>query len=185
MAQAVEEVRVGPSDIYTAALSTAFPANAETAPSASWEHVGYSEAGAAFQASRTFEDTKVHELASPVRTDWTEADYQLVVVLAQFSLENLQLYFNGGTITPIAGPPVRRTFTPPAIGGDTGMAVLCRFANEYGFHTDLQIPSAKSVEALDIPLKKAPDKSLIAVTFKVQLVSGSQPFTFDEYTAAA
>ena len=129
MAKDVAQVRVGPGTIYTAVLGTAFPADAETAPASAWGDVGYSDAGGAFQAERTFEDTTVEELLSPVRTDWTAAIYRVVLLAAQFSLENLKLYFNGGTITSIGGPPQRRTYTPPSIGGDVGVALLYRFEN--------------------------------------------------------
>lgn len=184
MAKDTTQVLVGTGTLYTAALGTAFPVNAETAPAGAWSDVGFSEEGGAFEFDLTFEDIEVAELAEPVDTRWTEVEYRFVIALAQLSLENIKLSLNGGTITTIAGPPQRRTYTPPTVGGDAALAALFRFKNENGFNTDLQMPKVRNISAVSIPFRKAPNKSIIACSFKLVTPDTGEIFTFDEYVAA-
>lgn len=185
MARDTTQVLVGTGNLYTAPVGTAFPADAETAPAVDWEDVGYSDEGGAFEWDLTFEDIVVAELAEPVDTRWTEVEYRFVIALAQLSLENIQIALNGGTITAIPGPPARNTYTPPTVGGDTALAALFRFENEHGFHTDLQMPRVRNISSVSVPFRKAPDKSIIACSFKLVAPSSGEIFTFDEYVSAA
>lgn len=188
MARATTEVLTGPGYLYTAASGEAFPSNApadhSTDPGGNWEDVGYTDDGAAFEFDLTFEDIEVAELAEPIESRWTAAEYRLVAALAQFRLENLQTALNGGTITPVAGPPVQQTYTPPTVGGDTAATLLFAFENEQGFGTNLEVPSYRNVGSASVPFTKAPQKSVLACSFKFQSPSSGNIFTFREYISA-
>lgn len=184
MAKDVDQVLVGVAQVYYAPLATAFPANAETAPAGTWIDIGYTDEGWAFEWEQTFENIEVAEEAEPIDTRWTAIEYRAVAALAQVSLEHFKTVLNGGTITAIPGPPVRRTYTPPALGADVAIALLIRFVNENDpFHTDLQLPKVRSVGQVSLPFRKAPEKSVMATTFQVAKPSSGSIWTLDEYVS--
>lgn len=185
-ARLATDVLVGPGQMWTAPLATAFPANAETAPAGTWVDVGYSDQGAAFEIASTFENVEVAEEAEPINTRWTTVQYQFVIALAQILADTLKTILNGGTLTAIPGPPQRRTLTPPALGADVAVALLFRFVNHKApFHSDLQCPKVYSIAQTSIGFRKAPQKSIAATTFRLAKPSSGSIWTLDEYIAAA
>ena len=191
-ARSKDQVLTGPGQFWVAPVGTAFPADAETAPAVDWEDVGYTDDGVAFEWEVETQEVVVAEEDLPIRESRTRITYQVVTTLAQFIFENLERALGGGTITSIAGPPQRRTYTPPVAGEHDAFAALFRYENEYDdgsggkFHTDLQIPEVKSVEGGSSPFTKSPEKTVIPVTFNIEIPSGGgDPFTFDEYISAS
>ncbi len=183
-ARNVTQVLVGPGQMWTAPLATAFPATPETAPAGTWIDVGYSDQGAAFEFDMTFENIDVAEEAEPIDTRFTAVEYRLTIALAQMIAETLQNVLNGGTLTAIPGPPVRRTLTPPSLTSAVAKALLFRFFNSNTpFHSDLQCPKAWSVGQASIPFRKAPQKAIIATTFRLAKPSSGSIWTLDEYVS--
>lgn len=184
-ARDVDQVLTGPGQFFVAPTGTAFPTNAQTAPAATWEDVGYTDDGVAFEWSQETQEVVVAEEDLPIREERNKITYSLVSTLAQFILENLLRALGGGTITAIPGPPVRRTYTPPVAGEHDSFALLFRYENEYGFHTDLQVQRAKSVEAGSAPFTKTPQKTVVPVTFRLEVPPSGSIFTLDEYISAS
>lgn len=175
----------GPED---EAAPTAAPAVYSTDPAGNWEDGGYTDDGVSLEWDLTYEDITVAELAAPIRTLWTEAEYRLAMVLAQFELETLNLALNGdatATITAIPGPPVERSFAPPDIGSDIAHAHLFQFVNENSFGSFVYIPSGKNTVGASIPFTKAPQKSVLAMEIKAQEPSAGDILTIREYVSAA
>lgn len=183
-ARDTDQVLTGPGQFYVAPTGTAFPANAETAPAGTWEDIGYTDDGVAFEWAQETQEVLVAEEDLPIREERSKITYSLTTTLAQFVLENIQRALGGGTITAIPGPPVRRTYTPPVAGEHDSFALLFRFENECAFHTDLQIQRAKSVEAGSAPFTKSPSKTVIPVTFRIEVPPSGDIFKFDEYISA-
>lgn len=189
-ARSKDQVLTGPGQFFVAPVGTAFPADAETAPAATWEDIGYTDDGVAFEWEMETQEVVVAEEFLPIRESRTRITYQLVTTLAQFVFENLERALGGGTITTIVGPPQRRTYEPPTGTEHDAFALLFRYENEYDdgagnkFHTDLQVQEAKSVEGGSAPFTKSPEKSVIPVTFNIELPSSGAAFTFDEYISA-
>lgn len=164
------------------------PSDYTAAPGGNWEDVGYSDDGWALEWELTFEEVRVAEEPAPIRTLWTEADYRLTGLLAQFDLEALSLALNAyvaDTITNVSGPPVERTFTPPSIGDDKAHSFLFQFLNENGFGSYIYFPAGKTSGAADVAFRKAPEKSLLGLEIQANLLSGQDIFTVREYVSAS
>jgi hypothetical protein len=186
-ARDVDQVLVGPGQLYAAPLGEAFPATAETVPAGNWEDVGYSDEGGAFAWDQERQEVNVAEEVDAISDERTGIDYTFTVTLAQLVFENMVRALGGGTITAVPGPPVERTYEPPVGGAEAAIALLFRYENENDdgagtqFHTDLQMQQVKSVGAAEIPFQLAPQKSIMAVEFKLELPSAGAIFTFREY----
>jgi len=192
MARQPSAVLAGPGYLFYAdassaveAAPTAAPADPSTDPAGNWEDAGYTDDGVAFEWDLGYEDIEVAESATPLRTLWTEAEYRLVAVLAQFELETLQLALNGGTITPITGPPVERSFAPPTIGNDHAWSILFQFSNENAAGSFLYMQLAKNTASASIPFTKAPQKSTIAIEMTAQVPDSGNIWDLREYVSAS
>ncbi len=190
-ARSVDQVLTGPGQFFVAPVGEAFPTDAETAVAANWEDVGYTDDGVAFEWEQETQEVEVAEEDLAIREERTKISYQLVTTLAQFIFDNLLRALGGGVITAIAGPPVRNTYTPPIAGEHDDFALLFRYENEFDdgagaqFHTDLQIQNAKSVEGGSAPFTKTPAKSVIPVTWNIEIPATGDIFVFDEYVSLA
>jgi hypothetical protein len=180
MAKNTLEVLIGTGTLYVAEEGTAFPADPFTSPGGGWRDIGYSEEGWSFNLDRDTEDVEVAEEIDPIDVLQTSREIHLVGEAAQASLENLALALGGGTITPDAGPPATRRFTPAGTGDLDRIAVLFRGkAPRIGTADnvrDVQMSHAIAVGAVEYASKKAPDKSLIAIDFRVIKVTGDEIF---------
>lgn len=190
-ARNVDQVLVGTGQLYHAPTGEAVPANGETAPAGNWEDVGYSDEGGAFAWEQERQEVEVAEEIDPIADERTKIVYTFTITLAQLIFQNLERLLGGGTITNIPGPPERNTFTPPTqADGEDVHALLFRYENEYDdgagnqFHTDLQITECRSVGSAEIPWQQAPQKSIIAAEFKLELPSAGAIWTLDEYVSA-
>jgi hypothetical protein len=181
MARNTLEVLIGTGTLYVAPEGTVFPADPEEAPSGTWRDVGYSEEGWSFNVERDVEDVEVAEEIDPIDVLATSREIHLVGEAAQSSLENLRVALGGGTITPDAGPPATSTYTPTGTDTLTRFALLFRGkAPTVGLQAnvrDIQMPHVIPVGAVELAAKKAPDKSLVGMDFRVIKVTGDDIFT--------
>lgn len=186
MPRTTDEVLVGAGTLYTAPTGTAYPADPTVAPSGTWIDIGYSEEGWRFTFERTTENVEVEEELDPVDIAATANEGHFVGVSAQSSLENLKLAFGGGTITVVAGPPARKEYVPPASDVMTRYALLFRGAAPKvagaAKTREVQIPYAIPVGAVEIPFRKAPNKQVIAMDFRMVKVTGTNLFKVIDLT---
>jgi hypothetical protein len=200
VARVEEQVLLGPGYFYvaahTAGAAEAAPTFDEnmtltTAPGGNWEDVGYSEDGWALAGSSEFSFWTPAELVDPVATIKDAAEYHMRGVLAQFTLENLQLALSGGDITvdsagTASTTPGLRHYEPPASAGFTYFSALF-ISQSYGtnFTTTeacvrmTYLPSIISVAEAEIPHTKGANPSLIGVDLQA-LRRGASPFRIDE-----
>lgn len=147
----------------------AAPTDPSAAPGGTWAGVGYTDDGVRLEWDMTYEDIRVAEEASPLRTLWTEVTYRLALVAAQFETALLRLALNGGVADSVVGPPEEETFAPPNVGEDLPTSLLFRFRNEYGAGSDLYMALAKNTASASVPFTRAPQKSTIALEFTGQV----------------
>lgn len=180
MARDSNEVLIGPGTLYTAPVGTAYPADPSVAPSGTWIDIGYSEEGWSFNVGRDFADVEVAEEIDPLDILVTKRDIHLVGASAQGSLENLKIALGGGTITTLTAPN-RKKLVPLGTSALDRVALLFRGnapkVAGVAKVRDVQMPNAVSVGAIEMASKKAPDKTIIGMDFRLVKVSGTDIFT--------
>lgn len=187
MARNEAEVLLGPGYMYVAPATTTTPEAAptfdenmeiDTDPGGNWDDVGYSEDGWAMLGSSEFSFWTPAELADPIATVKDSQEYGFRGVLAQFSLENLQLALSGGTITvDDAGvadtTPGLRHYLPPQTTGFSYFSAL--FVTNKNDDNDTTgepcvrmtyVPHVVSVAQVEIPATKGANPSLIGVELR-------------------
>jgi hypothetical protein len=107
MANVATEVRVASDGhIRVAAVDTAAPADATSAPGAGWTDLGYaSEDGVTITPSLDTEDINAWQSAVPVRRIVTGSALEIGFTLIQSNTDTLSLYFNADVVAGVAGPP--------------------------------------------------------------------------------
>lgn len=205
MARNTDQVLLGPGYMYVAPATVGAPeapptftASLEvtTAPGGNWEDVGYSEDGWALAGSNQFSFWTPAEEVDPIVTVKDSAEYFLRGVLAQFTLENLQLALSGGTITQdSAGTPGSvaglRHYIPSSSSTFSYFSALFITAmNEINPGTTLPcvrhtyLPFVVSVAEAEIQHTKGANPSTIGLELRAIKQTGSDPFRIDEQFAA-
>lgn len=182
MGKSTAEVLIGTGTLYIAPEGTAFPADPSVAPDVAWVDVGYSEEGWSFNVDRTIEDVEVAEEMEPIDVQQTKRDVRIVGASAQASIENFKLAMGGGTIATAAGPPATKTYTPSGVEVLDRKALLFRGKAPSGKVRDTKVPHAISVAAVEMASKKAPDKTLLAMEWRIIKQAGENPFTMTDLT---
>jgi hypothetical protein len=174
-------VKVGPGLLYVAAIGTTEPTSGSAALPSAWVAVGYTDNGSMFNSDTTYEDIEVEEELEPIRTTATKRVTTIEFEMAEINAKNLAIAYNGGTIgSPSAGFV---TFEPPALGTENRLMMVWQSDD----HQE-QLLCRKVIQAgaVGIPRRKAPDKAVIPVSFRLEVPSdGSKPFKFWEPSALA
>lgn len=192
MARSVIDVLVGNGALYQAASGTSFPSPPEgsidgATPPTGFTEVGYSEEGWALQIDRTFEDVLVEEEVDPIATYKTAQNITLVGTLAQATLESMELALGGGTITTDT-PTDHDTYTPPAstTAPDELALILAVPTSPVGGNAKVRyfnIPRAIATGAVQMQHQKAPQKTVIAVEFRLLIPETGDIFSVVEQVA--
>lgn len=200
MARVEQEVLLGPGYLYVAPHTAGDPEDPPTFttalgladdPGGNWEDVGYSEDGWSIAGSNEFSFWTPAELVDPIATIKDSAEYHLRGVLAQFTLENLQLALSGGTITQdsagTAGTtPGLRHYEPSASSEfDYFSALFITAKGDFNFvssencvrHT--YIPYVISAAEVEIPHTKGANPSLMGIDLRAIKGTGAA-FRMDE-----
>jgi hypothetical protein len=161
----VTKVKSGPGKLRFAAVSSTEPADLITAWAAAWVQVGYTDAGHTFTYTPAFDDVEVAEEYLPIRTVQTGLDATVEFSAAETTSKNIQTALNGGTITTGTGIV---TFDPPAFGSVTYTAI--------GWESDAAderwvYRKCLQTGATAFAREKAPSKTLVPMTFRLQTVS--------------
>lgn len=173
-------VRVGPGTLYIAPLGSTEPTDLTAAWDAAWVEMGYTHEGSTVGMEQTFEDITVEEEYDPVDTLQTARAITVNVAAAEMTARNLQIAFNGGTIT--AGTEIV-TFTPPEAGQVTRVMIGWEADDgkeRWVFRRCMQTGS------LDIARRKAPNKATIGLAFRATMPDLGAPFVaimMDDFSA--
>lgn len=172
------KVKVGPGLLYVAPLNTTEPTNLTTpwaTVSASWIPLGYTEEGHEATIEPSFEPIEVAEELEPIRYEETSREITVAFSAAEMTYTNMSRAINGGTITTTGvGAAQIVTFEPPALGSVTRLMIgwESNDATERWVFRD-----CTQTGSVAIARRKAPDKALIPMEFKVVSPSaGVRPF---------
>ena len=201
MARNEQDVLLGPGYFYVAPHTAGAPEAAPTfdenmtlttAPGGNWDDIGYSEDGWAIAASNTFSFWTPAELVDPIVTVKDEATYNLRGVMAQFTLENLQIALSGGTITEDSAgtasttPGLRHYIPASSSSFDFFSALFITQKNDFNFTTSEEcvrmtyVPYIISVAEVEIPHTKGANPSLMGVDLRAIKGTGSDIVRIDE-----
>lgn len=201
MARNEQDVLLGPGYFYVAPHTGGAPEAAPTfddtmtltsAPGGNWEDIGFSEDGWAIAASNTFSFWTPAELVDPIVTVKDEAQYNLRGVMAQFTLENLQIALSGGTITEdspgtASTTPGLRHYIPAASSAfDYFSALFITQKNDFNFSTTEEcvrmtyVPYIISVAEVEINHTKGANPSLMGVDLRAIKGTGADIVRIDE-----
>lgn len=164
------KVKVGPGLLYINTVGATEPSNLTTPWStvdAGWTAIGYTEEGHEFSSEPSFEPIEVAEELVPIRYEEANKNEMLSFAAAEMTIENITRAFNGGVVTTLSGAVKR--FEPPAIGQAT--RAMLGWESDDG--TERWI-FRKCVQAGNVTIarKKSPDKALIAMEFRLEVVGG-------------
>jgi hypothetical protein len=165
-------ISIGPGRLWIGLAGVIEPTTASAAPDPDdFEQVGYTEEGSTFKYEVGSEDVYVAEEVDPVRNEITTSTATLSLAMAEATLRNLEIAFGawGGAGTGYVGGD---TFEPPAPGSEQRYMLL------------LDTPEgarwifrrAVNRGAIELARKKAPDKALLAVEFRLEKPAGAALF---------
>lgn len=170
-------VQLGPGRLYVAPLGTAEPSSASAVLPSAWRAIGYTEEGSSFSTELTNEAIEVAEEVDPIRYVLTKRANMLALSMAEVTRQNLGLALGDQTAAQAANG--NTAFEPPDPGTEAAcMIVWDRDTSASPSTTNVRwlFRQAKSGGTIEIAARKAPAKSLIAVTFSLEKPSGVAPW---------
>lgn len=174
-------VKVGPGLLYVAPVGTTDPTPVTGTPSAPWVAIGFTDAGHSFTPNRTSEPIEVAESLTPIKYVNTREEVMIEFEMAEINAQNLAIAFNGGTIGSPSGGLVK--YTPPALGAEERLKILWQSDDHQEV---LVIEKALQSGAVGMPRRKAPDKTVIPVQFRVEVPDSGDPWgLYEPATLAA
>ena len=163
-------ISIGAGTLYYAAIGTAEPATLTGAWVSGWVDLGYTEKGTTFTRGVTATDVDVAEEFYAVAKTITAYTGTVDFALSQLTAKNLQVCFNGGTVTTSA---VDVYFDPPAAGTEA-YAMLgwqSTSADErYIWRKVLQTGATATSRQKVLP------QALLPVSFNIVKPTGLQPW---------
>lgn len=157
-----QAVTLGAGTLYTAALASPEPTDLLAAWPVAWTELGYTEEGSTVSYDVTSEGVVVAEEVDPIRNLTTGRNITVAFALAQITLTNLEIAYNGGTSVTAAGVI---TFEPPELG--TEVSRMLGWQSE-----DLDerwvFRSARQSGSVAIARRKAPAKATLPVSYVLE-----------------
>lgn len=163
-----DEVLLGAGTLYVAPIGTTEPTSASAALPSAWREVGWTEDGSTINYEMTSADVNVEEEFDPVKIVTTGRKGEVAFQAAQVTRANLALALNKGASSQ-DGVTV---LEPPAPGSEVRVMLVLDTEDGARYLFRRCIQSGR----ISIPRKKAPNKAVIPMTFKLELPSGQQPF---------
>jgi len=175
------QVLQGPAFMYTGVFSATganepLLGNINAAPQASaWTYCGFTNDGTTITINQTFSEMRVDQRADRVGTKLTERELSVKTNLAEATLENYILGFNGGTVTTGAN---YRYFEPVYDGTELQPIYIALLLDGYAPATAAGVSKRRrflvrkvlSTENVETSYKKD-EMTLIPVTFTSHYVS--------------
>lgn len=179
-------IRVGAGALFWAPLGTSEPATTVTSGKfgttfTGWTSVGATDNGHTFNHQAQTSDVVPEESFYPELIATTTITEDISFALLYMSPDNWLLTFNGGTTsTTGSGATAMTTFGPPVPGAEVNRMLLWQSADD----TDrLIVRSVFNNAQVAIPRQKAPNKALLACTFRILAPASGLPW--NRYTADA
>jgi hypothetical protein len=150
----------GMARLWLGVVGSTFPSKSDDVLDTAWVEAGlFTEDSLKFESQPKFNDVTSHQSAYPTRKIQTEDAATLTVDLQEWSLENFQAVFGGGTVTVITGTPTQYKFSPPVIGGRTEIAAIAEL-NDGAKKYRLCIPRAMQDANATLELKRTQESTL-------------------------
>lgn len=166
-------VRFGkPGLLYIAPLGSAEPTTVSSAWGAGWVPLGYTDAGSTFSYTTTVDKVEVAEELDPIAYSTTGREASIDVSLAEITLKNLNVAFNGGLVSGAGGTIGDGQdfyFEPPELGTEQRV-MLGWDANPTVANNDLRFLFRRVLNSgsLNIDNKKGTQKQLIVCKFNLE-----------------
>jgi hypothetical protein len=163
-------VRFGkPGKLYIAALGTTEPATVTAAWPAGWVPLGYTDEGSAFNYEISTDNVEVAEELDVLARVTTGRDASVEFALAEITLKNLTVAFNGGIVAAVDQDGADWEFEPTDLGNEVrvmiGWDAMPTVASN-----DLRIIFRQCLQGGSIGLenRKGATKSTIAANFQLE-----------------
>jgi hypothetical protein len=169
------KIDVGPGKLWVGKLTAVAPTNSTTALTEStnggtdgnWVPVGYTEEGSVFSYAVTAESITVAEEIDDIGSRRTAATATLSFSFAEMTARNLLLALNGGLT------PSPTSVTPVASVDEVRVSIVLQTDGGARWY----FPKAYSQGSIEIQNRKAPQKRLIPVEFKLEKPTSVTNFT--------
>lgn len=168
-------VRFGkPGKLYIAPLkdglgaATAEPLAHNDAWPAGWVPLGYTDEGSVFNYELSVDNVEVAEELDPLARVTTGRDASIEFALAEITLKNLTIAFNGGIIAD-ADTDADWEFEPPDLGNETRVMIGWDAYNAFA-DNDLRMIFRRCLQGGSIGMenRKGTTKSVIAANFQLE-----------------
>lgn len=172
----VTDVLMGPVELFTSPFGTAEPANAVTAPSASWIAAGGTEEGVRQVVNQSYTAKRVDEIAMRVGSKLNELDVAIVTALAEARLANFRLAYNQAVsaATKLGLNGVVTNGEPPYV------AILARGFGPDGLRRHLILRKGLVTENVESRYSRA-NQTFIPITWTGHFISESiDAFVIDD-----
>ncbi|MBP2323353.1 hypothetical protein JOF56_003738 [Kibdelosporangium banguiense] len=163
---------LGPGRLYYAPLGTALPTDLGTTLDAAFKPIGYTEEGSEFSYELSSDPVEVAESLDPVFYRTTGRNGTVTFAMAENTVRNLTLAFNGGTVTRTAGGNV--SYEPPEPGTEVRRVLVFDSEDREERWVFPQVFQGGSVS---MARRKGADKVTIPAEFRLEKPAlGGAPF---------
>lgn len=166
-----DTLSLGPGKLSYAALGTAEPVDLSPLSPTLFQEIGYTEEGSEFSYELSRDPVEVAESMDPLFYKTTSRSGTVSFSMAENTIRNLTLAFNGGEVTSTADVV---TYQPPEPGEDISRMLVLDSEDGEERWVWRQVSQGGSVA---LTRKKGADKTVIPVEFMVEKpASGKRPW---------
>jgi hypothetical protein len=163
---------LGVGRLWVASLGTTLPTDLATSLDAAFSAIGYTEEGSEFSYEMSSDPVEVAESLDPVFYRTTGRNGTVTFAMAENTVRNLTLAFNGGTLTRTTSGAV--AYEPPEPGSEVRKILV--FDSEDGEERWV-FPQVFQGGSVSMARRKGADKVTIPVEFRLEKpVLGGAPF---------
>lgn len=165
---------LGVGTLHWAPLGTPLPADLNDPLNAAFSEIGYTEEGSEFSYEVSSEAVEVAESLDPLFYRTTGRNGTVTFSMAENTVRNLTLAFNGGSVTKSGtGASAITTYEPPEPGEEVRKMLV--FESEDGQERWI-FRQCFQGGTVAMARRKGAEKSLIPVEFRLEKPSGKTPF---------
>jgi hypothetical protein len=166
---------LGPGLLYYAVLGTALPTDHTTVLDPAHEAIGYTEEGSELSFEMSSDPVEVAESLDPVMYRTTGRNGSITFAMAENTVRNLTLAFNGGTVTATGtGATAGFKYVPPEPGEEVRRALV--WESEDGQERWV-FPQVFQGGSVTMARRKGATKTTIPVQFRLERpADGGPPF---------
>lgn len=159
----------------TKAAGATFPADlSDPTGTGFWFAGATDEESLKFPHKPTWQEVTAHQSDYPVKMIQTKSEGSVQITLKEWSAQNFQAVYGGGTFTEIAGPPALHRFAPPAF--NVGLELGCLFDVLSGTYTyRFIVPRCQNLDGVELELPKTKE-SLLPLSLAILGTDGTDPW---------